>query len=65
MPMRNYWIARLQDANEKICEAPTSEVRRIFEALAGHYSALERQCRLAPLQLRADHDSFDRLPLAA
>ena len=43
--MRYYWTARLEDANQERRTAQNPEMRRIYEALAEHYRALERQCQ--------------------
>jgi hypothetical protein len=45
--MRTHWLERLRETDQKISEAPTMELRRIYEITAAHYRALAKQCPVA------------------
>jgi hypothetical protein len=63
--MKNHWAARLEDADRKSRNAPTAELKCVYESLAGHYRALEAQCRDRDLRLCADNDGIGGMSEAA
>jgi len=48
--MHDYWMARRDEANRKMGDAPGEELRLVYQELAGHYRAMARKSR-CPLVL--------------
>jgi len=62
--MRTHWLARLRETDQKISEAPTVELRRIYEITASHYRALAKQCPM-PVPYQDRHHDWPSDTLAA